>query len=530
MTHAYPLPRVSSGLGIAALLLLGGCPDDPATPISTDSEADTGSSTTAADSTTLPPADASGSTAPDPDASGSSTAPDPDTSTGPGDTCGNGALDGSEVCDGDELDGATCLSEGFDVGTLACRADCLDYDRTGCSSYVCGNDVVDPDETCDGSDLGGVTCEGAGFDSGTSTCSLDCSEIDMGSCGTCGNVIVDGAEVCDSIVLLGQTCESQGFSSGQLGCMPDCLTYDTSSCIVCGNDVIDGVEPCDGTDLGGHTCVGEGFVGGVMGCDDECALDLSGCNSCGNAVVDTGESCDGANLGGQTCASLGLQGGTLSCSASCQLDFSACDIPGMLFGNDGFYSGFSLTPGVLPCDDISATGVATGMSDDDQVTVPMGFSLPVYGSLFTEATITSNGVVYFDTPDFLPLGGVCMPGDTFTLSDEYILGVFWDDLDPSSAGDVFYQTLGAPGSQRFVVQWDVPFFGGSVVDLLRFQAVFHQSGSIEVCYVDTVSAADFGNNGNNAAAGIQRDQTLGFGYSCATPDLVSGLMLMYLPL
>jgi hypothetical protein len=369
-----------------------------------------------------------------------------------------------------------------------------------------------------------------GFDSGTPACSNDCSEIDLGTCGTCGNVVVDGDEVCDDIVLLGQTCESQGYSSGQLGCSPDCLTYDVANCIVCGNDVIDGVEPCDGVDLAGATCVSEGYVGGVLACSPDCALDVSGCNSCGNALVDAGESCDGANLNGQTCASLGLMGGNLACTASCQLDFSGCDIPGMPFGNDGFYSGFSLVPGVLPCDDISATGVATGLSDDDEITVPIGFTLTVYDLPFTMATITSNGVVHFDTPDFLPLGGVCIPGDTFAMADEYLLSVFWTDLDPSAAGDVYYQTLGAVGNQRFVVQWDVPFFGGSVVDLLRLQAVFHEAGTIEVCYVDTISAADFGNNGNDAAAGIQHDPLLGIGYSCAMPSLTSGLMLMYLPL
>lgn len=529
MIDRGPLPGLASSFGVGALLLLAGCPEDPVTPIDSDSEASS-STSGAVDSTTLPDPDTSSSTTlPDPDTGSSTTAPEPETSTGPAEECGNGSIDAAEVCDGDALDGATCRSQGFDEGTLSCRADCSDYDRSGCVSFGCGNGVLDEGEACDGEDLGGVTCQGMGFESGTPTCSNDCSEIDLGECGTCGNVIVDGDEVCDGIVLFGQTCESQGYSSGQLGCSADCLTYDFAGCIVCGNDVIDGVEPCDGPDLAGATCVSEGYVGGVLACDEDCALDISGCNTCGNVLVDGGESCDGANLNGQTCASLGLQGGALSCNAACQYDFSACDIAGFPFGGDGFYNGFSLEPGILPCDDISATGIATGMSDDDEVTVPIGFTFDFYDTQFTQANITSNGVVYFDVPDFLPLGGVCMPGDTFSMSDEYILGVFWDDLDPSSAGDVYYQTLGPVGNQRFVVQWDVPFYFGDNLDLLRFQAMFHQAGNIEVCYVDTLSAGDPGNNGANAAAGIQRDPLLGIGYSCATPDLTSGLMLMYLP-
>lgn len=512
-------------VGLGATLLLGGCPGEG--PITVETAAD--SSSGEADSTTVDPDTGPSTTTVDPDTGSSTTTVDPETSTGPSNDCGNGAIDGNEVCDGEELGDATCVSQGFDEGTLGCRADCGDYDRSGCTSFSCGNGTMDPGETCDGGDLGGVTCRGEGFDSGTPGCAPDCSAINLGTCGTCGNVIVDGDEVCDGIVLFGQTCQSQGFSSGNLACNPDCLTYDTSGCIVCGNDVIDGVEPCDGPDLAGEDCQSQGFVGGTLACSAQCALDTSGCNSCGNELVDAGESCDGGNLGGQTCASIGLEGGELACTPGCQYDFSGCDIAGFPFGSDGFYSGFSLMPGVLPCDDISATGVATGLFDDDEVTVPIGFTLNIYGTPFTQVTITSNGVVHFDTPDFLPLGGVCPPSDTFSMADEYLLGVFWDDLDPSAAGDVYYQALGGPGTMRFVVQWDVPFFAGDNADLMRFQAMFHQSGNIDVCYVDTLNGANFGNNGADAGVGIQRDPLVGIGYSCAMPNVPSGLQLMYIP-
>lgn len=510
---------MASSFGVGAVLLLGGCPDDPS-PITSDS--DTSSTTDAVDSsTTLPP---------DPDSTSSTTAPDPDSTTSPPTDCGNGALDEGETCDGDELDGATCITEGFDAGELGCRADCGDYDRTGCSSFTCGNNIVDPGEVCDGTDHAGVTCEGMGFDSGTPVCSNNCQELDIGECGTCGNTIVDGDEVCDNIVLLGQSCESQGFDSGQLGCNGDCLTYDTSLCITCGNDIIDGVEPCDGPDLAGATCVSEGYVGGTLACAEDCSdFDIGGCNTCGNASIEPGEGCDGANLNGQTCASLGLIGGTLSCTASCQYDFSACDIPGMLFGGDGFYNGFALNPGVLPCDDISATGTPTGLSDDSQLQANLGFTMTFYDTPFTQISISSNGHVYFEPPDFTSLSGVCPPGDTFSIADEYFLGVFWDDLNPGAAGEVYYQTLGGPGDHRFVVQWDVPFFGGDLGDLLRVQAVLRESGGIDVCYVDTTSAANFGNNGAGAAAGIMRDAVTGFSYSCSLPDLTAGLQLLYLP-
>ena len=153
----------------------------------------------------------------------------------------------------------------------------------------------------------------------------------------------------------------------------------------------------------------------------------------------------------------------------------------------------------------------------------------MYGVPFTDIYIASNGTAYFGTNDILGLLNSCIPGFTFDLVEENILAVFWTDLDPSAAGGVYYQTLGPIGDQRFVVQWDVPFFSANPVDLMRFQAVFHENGAIEVCYPDTINAGNFGDNGADATAGIQQNPMSGLQFSCNTPDLVSGLQLLYLP-
>lgn len=561
---------------LATTVLASGCPGDDGVPqpdpsSSSGSEDSTGSTTAPTTSGTDPTTSADEST------STGSTPVDPDTTTGP-ELCGNLELDPGEICDGRELAGESCPSLGYDTGVLSCTSDCAGYDTGRCSYFNCGNALIEGREVCDGPDLGGVTCESEGFDSGTPGCANDCSALDLSECGTCGNVIVDGDEVCDAVALLGQTCVSQGFDNGQLGCATDCLTYDTTPCGTCGNALIDGAEVCDGDELDAQTCPSQGFDSGTLACGSSCltfdtegcgncgnavadgdelcdALDLNGqscvtqgldsgtlgcqadcngfvttgCGTCGNGIIDGSESCDGALLGGQTCAGLGLGGGTLACSGSCQYDFAGCDIAGFPFGGDGFYNGFSLTPGVLPCDDISATGTPTFLPDDGETQVPLGFTFTFYGTPFTEAVIASNGTVNFGLVDYLGFSNVCMPGDTFTFVQEHIVAAFWDDLDPSSAGQVYHQTLGVAGSQRFVVQWDVPFYSGSNADLIRVQAVFHQTGAIEVCYPDTLSGADFRNNGAEATAGIQRDPLTGFQFGCNAGTLTNGLMLMYLP-
>ncbi len=53
-----------------------------------------------------------------------------------GGSCGDGTITSPEVCDtnGPQLGGQTCLTQGFDGGTLACASDCLSFDTSGCTT------------------------------------------------------------------------------------------------------------------------------------------------------------------------------------------------------------------------------------------------------------------------------------------------------------------------------------------------------------------------------------------------------------
>ncbi len=62
--------------------------------------------------------------------------------------CGNGALEDGEVCDGDELGGQTCQSQGFASGELACVDCALD-------TSACAEDQVNPPNPADDNDDSG---------------------------------------------------------------------------------------------------------------------------------------------------------------------------------------------------------------------------------------------------------------------------------------------------------------------------------------------------------------------------------------
>jgi hypothetical protein len=94
--------------------------------------------------------------------------------------CGDGRIDAGEDCDGSNLGLATCRTQGFDEGSLACSPSCT-FDTSACALELCGNGEVDPPEDCDGGALGGASCESRGhLPGGTLACGVDCSFDDSG--------------------------------------------------------------------------------------------------------------------------------------------------------------------------------------------------------------------------------------------------------------------------------------------------------------------------------------------------------------
>jgi hypothetical protein len=183
-----------------------------------------------------------------------------DTSMCMPDTCLDDGIDGTDVCDGADLGGQDCVTQGFDGGALACTANCSAFDTSAC--YECGDGMITAPELCDGADLAGQTCAGVGFDGGTLGCAADCNGYDTSGCYECGDGVINPGETCDGADLGGQDCVSQGFAGGgTLGCALDCSAYDTSMCVAGG---------CEDEDIGTDT--GPAVTSGsIVGADDDIA-------------------------------------------------------------------------------------------------------------------------------------------------------------------------------------------------------------------------------------------------------------------
>lgn len=110
--------------------------------------------------------------------------------------CGDGAIDALEDCDGLQLGTASCTSVGggFSGGTLACTATC-DYDTRACTLPPrCGDGARNGTEVCEGGDLGGATCATVpGYVAGTLACTSTCT-LDTRGCARPGLMFTEYVE------------------------------------------------------------------------------------------------------------------------------------------------------------------------------------------------------------------------------------------------------------------------------------------------------------------------------------------------
>ncbi len=179
-------------------------------------------------------------------------------------------------------------------------------------------------------------------------------------------------------------------------------------------------------------------------------------------------------------------------------------------------------------DDISSTGTALGLGDEDYASFSIPFTFRFYCDDYTSVTVGSNGALYF-ADDSLGYQNVCIPGTNSSGISSFI-APFWDDLNPSSAGEVYYQVKGDAPDRRLIVQWKgVPHYS-SGDGASTFQAILYErSNEILFQYQDV----DFGNaaydDGASATVGVQRDETTGTGYSCNEAALSDGLSILFTP-
>ena len=143
------------------------------------------------------------------------------------------------------------------------------------------------------------------------------------------------------------------------------------------------------------------------------------------------------------------------------------------------------------------------------MSIPIGFTFPLYGVANTTVFVSSNGLLTFGT------GNTSFTNaDLTTTPAQASIAAFWDDLHTGGGqpgSNVFFQVSGSGPDQRLTIQWNqIRFFtGGAAGDTLTFQAQLFADGRIQFNYQDLVSGAAAGNNGASATVGIKAAGTQG---------------------
>ncbi len=226
-------------------------------------------------------------------------------------TCGNGVVECNEVCDGADLGGETCSSQGCSGGTLACNGTCDGYDTSGCTDCaVCDNDgVCELGEDCNGCAdcIGGTTsgavcgngiCE-AGDGEDCVSCAQDCNGRQGGKPSNrfcCGDG--DGT---NPLPCSDPACSTGGWSCTDTPgtptpyCCGDLTCEGAESCSSCALDCTTGAELCD--DGADNDC------DGATDCDDgDCTGDPAcACDPKGAACTAGSDCCSGVCKNNGTC-------------------------------------------------------------------------------------------------------------------------------------------------------------------------------------------------------------------------------------
>lgn len=248
----------------------------------------------------------------------------------------NNTISSPEQCDGTDLGGNTCLSQGFAGGTLACNTDCT-FDTSGCNDCSLTPNAVCPlgCTIANDADCGKYNCNN-GSTPNALDCDIvppsppvdagDCSSFDGTSCGGLNKWSCSGN--CDDPDYDNASAKcSTTTNSPQLACgckclppaiPPPCVPSGPENCAVAGDENCDKVESCADPGCGeGVTCNGAGdFCSGgacvkctssnLKNCNPGEICELGKCSACkGEGVIANGLSscCPGLNWMDGVCTS-----------------------------------------------------------------------------------------------------------------------------------------------------------------------------------------------------------------------------------
>ncbi|MFG2558641.1 S8 family serine peptidase [Streptomyces sp. NPDC048496] len=137
--------------------------------------------------------------------------------------------------------------------------------------------------------------------------------------------------------------------------------------------------------------------------------------------------------------------------------------------------------------------------DENAKTVSLPFPVTFYGVKYTDASVTTNGLVNFLEPRLGDYANTALPA---AAKPNGIVAAFWDDLTVDAKASVKTATNGTAGARTFAIVWENVAFASDTSQRVTFEAVFDEAtGAVTLQYQSIGTASP--ETGAKATIGIE---------------------------
>ncbi len=163
--------------------------------------------------------------------------------------------------------------------------------------------------------------------------------------------------------------------------------------------------------------------------------------------------------------------------------------------------------------------VSTGANGMVEQTLP--FTFVYYGEPQSSIFVGANGILGFNSAGMTNTTVAPLPAATLPNA---IICPYWDNLDPTSGGTIYFGTHGSAPNRQIIISWvDVPRASSTTGVPLTFQAILEENaGDILFQYLE-VHPENLRGGGKRASVGIENSTgTIGVSYSYSgAPNVLS---------
>ncbi|WP_405852768.1 S8 family serine peptidase [Streptomyces sp. NBC_00090] len=164
--------------------------------------------------------------------------------------------------------------------------------------------------------------------------------------------------------------------------------------------------------------------------------------------------------------------------------------------------------------------------DENAKTIALPFPVPFYGVTYSQASVTTNGLVNFLAPRLGDYANTALPSPG---QPNGVLAAYWDDLVLDSKSAVKTAVSGTVGQRRFTIVWENAAFAADPAKRVTFEAVFEEATGAIVLQYQSIGANAL-ETGGGATVGIENQAgTDALQYSFNEPVLMDRSAIRIFP-